>query len=522
MEAVEHGSATPRGAADVGSLEAVIRAALRADDAALLVEIVHRSAGLLLASGGHPLLGRVLSRLGETTVADDPWLAHCSVLTRIEAGQPADRPPMPRARGRGSAGLRMAVLRSITGVFAAAAAGDLGAVPGPVDLRRSRRETPEWAALALTAAGGRAMLVDGDAAAATMALEEALTLARAHGFGCLEMQCLALLGSVAGISGDYPAMTTAAARADALATAGGWEASPLATAARWMLAYGALMRAEPVEAHRLAGDALRRGGSALRPRYVFALRSVRGAALFDAGQRRRGLWQMQQARADLGAVHLSAEQAAALAVVEHKAASELGRAAAGRDVVAWLADRVGPCGEVLLMRAWAEQAAGRDDAATALVAPVLDGTVRPVLPHTLVEALLVEASGRVSGGDVRTARLALGDALSSGASLGVIRPFALATGHARELLDEHAGGTGLPARVAAAGRPREHRIVRLDDTELRLLARLPLPLSMAQIAEELRMSPTDASTGVRAVYRKLGVSSRRSAVATAYERGLLR
>ncbi|MEK6439898.1 hypothetical protein [Pseudonocardia sp. T1-2H] len=525
-----HGRAGHPGAAEVDPLDVIIRDALQAGDAALLVEVVHRFAGRLLATGGHAALGRVLSRLGERAVADDPWLALCSALARIETGrEPAGGRPVPREAGPTPAvgGPRLAVLRSITGLFAAAADGDLDVVPDPVDLRRAGREIPEWAALALTAAGGRAMLVDKDPAAATAALEEALGLARAHGFACLEMQCLALLGSVAGISGDYPAMTRAAARADALATAGGWQASPLATAARWMLAYGALMRGEPVEAHRLAGEALRRGGPALRPRYVFALRSVRGAALFDAGQRRRGLQQMQQARADLGAVHLSAEQAAALAVVEHKAASELGLPEAARGVVGWLADRIGACGEVVLMQAWAEQAAGRDDDAAALVGPVLDGAVRSVLPHTVVEALLVEASGRVRGGDVRTARRALRDALSSGVSLGVVRPFMLAAGHARELLDEHLDMTGtttarFTARAVAAGRSPEHRATRLDDLEARLLARLPSSLSMEQIAEELRMPPTDVSTGVRAVYRKLGVSSRRTAVSTAYERGLLR
>jgi LuxR family maltose regulon positive regulatory protein len=411
-------------------------------------------------------------------------------------------------------------------VFAAAASGDLSAVPDPVDLERSRRDAPEWAALALTAAGGRAMLVDRHPAAATAALEEALELARVHGFGYLEMQCLGLLGSVAGISGDYPAMTAAAARADALAVTGGWEAAPLATATRWMLAYGALMRAEPVEAHRLTGEALRRGGTALRARYVFALRSVRGAALFDSGQRRRGLQQMQQARADLGAVHLSPEQAAALAVVEHKAASALGHSEAASGVVAWLADRIGLCGEVVLMRAWAEQSAGRDFEATAIVGPVVAGTVPSLLPHTVVEALLVEASGKVSGGDVRTARRTLRDALSAGASLGVVRPFALAAGHARELLEEHLDLTRttepFTPRAPGAGGPPEKRAARLDDTEARLLARLPSSLSVEQIAEELGMSPRDASTGVRAVYRKLGVSSRRTAVSTAYERGLLR
>lgn len=51
---------------------------------------------------------------------------------------------------------------------------------------------------------------------------------------------------------------------------------------------------------------------------TFALRSLHGAALFDSGRRPWGLQEMQQARSDLGAVSLTGEQAAALAVLEHR------------------------------------------------------------------------------------------------------------------------------------------------------------------------------------------------------------
>jgi hypothetical protein len=96
------------------------------------------------------------------------------------------------------------------------------------------------------------MLVDADMASATAAFDVALELARVNGFAYLEMQCLALLACVAGIGGDYPVMVSAATGAEDVATARGWELSPLATAARWMLAYGALLQSEPVEAYRPA------------------------------------------------------------------------------------------------------------------------------------------------------------------------------------------------------------------------------------------------------------------------------
>jgi LuxR family maltose regulon positive regulatory protein len=349
-------AAHPRAAPD-DPLRA-IRHAVLADDADLIVELVHRFAGLLLVTGSHPMLGWALSRIDERAVAKDPVLTLCAALVRIEAG------------------------------LVNAATEDLAAAPAAVDVARSRCDSPEWTALALVGAGGRAMLVDADMAVAAAAFAEALELATVNGFTYLRMQCLALLAGVAGIGGDYSEMATAAAGADEVATSGGWELSPLATAARWMLAYSALLRSEPVEAYR--------------------------------------------------------------------SAVTLGRSKAAHGVVVWLAERIGVRGEVLLMQAWAEQAAGRSQAAKDLVKPVLDGTVTTILPDTMVEALLIEASA------------------------GVI-----------------------------------HGI------ERELLVRLPSALSIDQIARELRIPPTEASTRIRAIYRKLGVSSRRSAVSVAHEQGLL-
>jgi LuxR family maltose regulon positive regulatory protein len=293
-----------------------------------------------------------------------------------------------------------------------------------------------------------------------------------------------------------------------------------------MLAYSALMRAQPAEARRYASEGLQRGGTALRPRLVFALRAVHGAALFDSGRRHEGLQQMQQARADLGGVPLSAEQAAALAVLEHHAAVVLGRPDDARAVVDWLSDRIGRPGEVLLMQAWEKLSVGRSNAARADVEPILAGTVPSVLPHTLVEALLVAASVDVSDGQVHTARNALRAALSSGASLEVVRPFALAEAEARELLGTHVTRSSstepFAVRALAAGRSYERPTAHLDAAERHVIALLSSPLSVEQIARELVIPIAETHARLRMIYRKLGVSSRRTAVTAALERGILR
>jgi LuxR family maltose regulon positive regulatory protein len=294
-----------------------------------------------------------------------------------------------------------------------------------------------------------------------------------------------------------------------------------------MLGYTALLQAEPAEALRHITQAQQNGRTALPPRMTFALRSLHGAALFDSGRRAWGLWEMQQARTDLGAVSLTGEQAAALAVLEHRAALTLNLPDAAETVVDWLAHRIGPHTEVLLMTAWANLSAGRPSAARAAVGPLLNGSVPAVLPHTIVEALLVEATARVTRGELQAARTALRTALSLAKPLDVLRPFATAESPARALLDRqlHRSATPDPftARALTTAREAGHmRRDRLTTAERETLTYLPSALSVAQIAAQLRIAPGEAQARIRDIYRKLGASSRRTAVTAARTHGLLR
>jgi LuxR family transcriptional regulator, maltose regulon positive regulatory protein len=374
--------------------------------------------------------------------------------------------------------------------------------------------------------GGAGMLTDGDRPAAQATLREALDLAHRHQFRYLEMQCLALLAGVAGLAGDYPRMATAAQQAVAAAADGGWEPTLWSTAGRWMLAYAALLRAEPAEALRHTEDALQRS-TALPPRMTFALRSLHGAALFDSGRQTWGLQEMQQARTDLGAVSLIGEQAAALAVLEHRAALTLNLPAAARTVVDWLAHRIGPHAEILLMAAWANLSAGRPSAARTAVGPLLNGCVPAVLPHTVVEALLVEATAGVRSGEMQVARTSLRAALLLGKPLDVLRPFATAEPPARALLNRQLHRSAAPdpftVRALSTARHAGHmRGGRLTTAEREALTYLASALSVAQIAAQLGIAPSEAQARIRRIYRKVGASSRRTAVAAARARGLLR
>ena len=55
-----------------------------------------------------------------------------------------------------------------------------------------------------------------------------------------------------------------------------------------------------------------------------------------------------------------------------------------------------------------------------------------------------------------------------------------------------------------------------------MLDQLPSLHTIEEIADHLAVSVNTIKTHVRAIYRKLGVSSRRTAVLAAHEQGLLR
>jgi LuxR family maltose regulon positive regulatory protein len=73
------------------------------------------------------------------------------------------------------------------------------------------------------------------------------------------------------------------------------------------------------------------------------------------------------------------------------------------------------------------------------------------------------------------------------------------------------------ARAAVAADPA----ALLSERELAVLALLPSLLSAREIADEFTVSVNTVKSHIRSIYAKLGVSSRRKAVLSAQDRGLL-
>ena len=189
-------------------------------------------------------------------------------------------------------------------------------------------------------------------------------------------------------------------------------------------------------------------------------------------------------------------------------------------------------GEMRIAAAALRLAQDDPHAATAALAPVLDGSAPVGWRSWLVEAFLLEAIARDALGDPAAAGRALERALDLAEPDGALLWFLLhpapgllerharqRTAHAAliaEILDLLAGNR--PAPPSAGPRPP---LEPLSNSEIRVLRYLPTHLSAPEIASELSVSTSTVKTHLRNLYAKLGAHSRAEAVESARALGLL-
>jgi LuxR family maltose regulon positive regulatory protein len=173
-------------------------------------------------------------------------------------------------------------------------------------------------------------------------------------------------------------------------------------------------------------------------------------------------------------------------------------------------------------------------AATAALAPVLDGSASAASPRIwLIRPFLLEAIARDALGDPAAAGRALEHALELAEPEAVFFPFlihpapGLLERHARrrtthaalisEILGLLAGASQSPPPAGEPARPREP----LTGSETRVLRYLPTNLPAPEIAGQLSLSVNTVRTHVRHLYEKLGAHGRTEAVERARALGLL-
>jgi LuxR family transcriptional regulator, maltose regulon positive regulatory protein len=212
----------------------------------------------------------------------------------------------------------------------------------------------------------------------------------------------------------------------------------------------------------------------------------------------------------------------------------LGQTEQAEQFLAGLGEHDREHGEIRIAAAALRLAQGDPRAATAEIAPVLDGSA-PVVWRTwlwLAQAYLLEAIARDALGDQAAAETALEGALDLAEPDGDLTPFLLypapgllerhsghRTAHASLLAEIYSLLTGIRPEPPPAG--PQPPLEPLRDSEIRVLRYLPTNLTAPEIARELSVSLNTVKTHTRNLYVKLGTHHRAEAVERARALGLL-
>ncbi|MBC2641577.1 MULTISPECIES: LuxR C-terminal-related transcriptional regulator [unclassified Rhodococcus (in: high G+C Gram-positive bacteria)] len=187
---------------------------------------------------------------------------------------------------------------------------------------------------------------------------------------------------------------------------------------------------------------------------------------------------------------------------------------------------LGPTGDTPLVEAIIHLHLHRLDLARKTLQPVLDGEQDCAAGTSLIAAWLVDASIALARKHDSRAHSALTEALRLAEPQSVLRPFHDCGPQIRDLLVRSTGRFGVLEPFAErlrASFPRSESAASdmLTPRELELLVELPSWRTAEQIAADLCVSVNTVKTHLRGIYRKLGVTSRRDAIAAAQHNGLL-
>jgi LuxR family transcriptional regulator, maltose regulon positive regulatory protein len=317
-----------------------------------------------------------------------------------------------------------------------------------------------------------------------------------------------------------------------LAERHGWTDEPAAGPAYMMLGAVLAWQGRPGEAEPWVQRAERTVTAEADPAAALGVLHLRGVQELARGRDLSAVAAFQAAERlarHLAVPHLLATQARALLL---HTLVRLGDTTSAEDGLAELGEQDRELGEIRIAQAALHLAKNDPHAATAALAPVLDGSASLFRSSWLPGAFLLEATARDALGDRGAAERALERALDLAEPDSTLLWFLLHP--APGLLDEHARhrtshasliaeiGSLLAARNSAqppAG-PRAP-LEPLSSTEIRIMRYLPTNLTGPEIARELSVSRNTVKTHIRNLYAKLGVHTRAEAVTCARALGLL-
>ncbi len=382
-----------------------------------------------------------------------------------------------------------------------------------------------------------AELGTGDLEAAEATLRESLAVAGRAGLERPLVDCTSQLALLEAARGRLRAAERTALEALELAERQGCAKDPQTIAAHLALcvAWGQWNDLPAAELHLEQAIAAARVDSA--PAVAGGLAVVRAWALQARGDVPGGLEAVAAARRDLAAWRPVPYLERPLAIREAElriAAGDMVGARAALELAEGL-ERTAPAAAVARARLELEQGDGK--AATATLAPWLNGSATTPSLTLLVEAWLLDAlAGRALGDPERGFR-SLERALHLAEREGFRLPFVSGRGQLRELLGAQLDGPtahrSLVAELLEARRPapepeqadraleEETLIEPLSERERIVLRYLTSSLSNVEIAAELYVSVNTVKTHIKSIYRKLDTTGRRDAIRKARELRLL-
>ena len=360
-------------------------------------------------------------------------------------------------------------------------------------------------------------------------LEQGVALARRIGRPYLEFTGLA---HQAAVDRSFERAAEHGTRAVELARRHGWNDEPAVGIAYMMLGTVLAWQGRPEEAEPWVQRAERTVRAEAEPAAALAVHYTRGLLELVRGRDADALAALRAAERLAGllaAPHVLVSRAPAFLLL---ALVRLGETERAEEALAGLEERERERGEVRIAIADLRLAQEDPHAATAALAPVIDGSARAdPSPAFLILAFALEASARDALGDPATAGRALERALDLAEPNSMLTAFLLhpapgllerrarhRTSHAA-LIGEILSLVGrTPAPPPAAQEPP---LEPLTDSEIRVLRYLPTNLSMPEIASELYVSRHTVKTHGRHLYAKLGTHRRADTVARARALGLL-
>lgn len=363
--------------------------------------------------------------------------------------------------------------------------------------------------------------------AAERDLQRAVTLAVSSGRNYLALHCMSHLAAIAGARGDFVGMATRAAEAVDFAAPRGWVRTSSCGYAYLLAAWSAYQGLDDEAARRHVSLALETLEGHAGATVELTSRMLRAAIFFDHAEDRRGMVTDLRAHSRrLGEEQVTPQLIAASILLEQRMALRLGEVGWAVEVTERGQRVLGAGGDANLLRAVLQVHRGRVEDARRLLCPILKDGARCLNVLTLIDAWLLEASLAEKSGDAYRAHEALCEALAEAAPRRVLRPFVDAGRLVRDLLARDTGRFGPYERFAAealAALPGDPAgpTDPLTQRELELLVELPAMRTADEIAAALYLSVNTVKTHLRAIYRKLGVGTRRDAVTTARRWGLL-